>query len=149
MGRGRTACGAVRQGGRRPTARAFSRLRPCRVQGEDYERGRRREIARKRDIVAIEDDAYWSRRSQRSACVDGAKAGLLHNTLEVLGSKPAHRIACRTHFYSDAAPQWRMNLPCRALSKHLGPPSPPATEVRAPNMPRPSSNLAIRFLEYR
>ena len=29
-------------------------------EGEDYERGRRREIARKRDILAIEDDAYWS-----------------------------------------------------------------------------------------
>lgn len=27
---------------------------------EDYARGRRREIARKRDILAIEDDAYWS-----------------------------------------------------------------------------------------
>ncbi|UPJ79424.1 hypothetical protein IVB16_32685 [Bradyrhizobium sp. 183] len=42
-----------------------------------------------------------------------------------------------------------MNLPYRAVSKHLGPPSPPAIEVRALNTPRPFQQLAIRFLQYR
>lgn len=45
---------------RRDGARVFAPPTILESEGEDYERGRRREIARKRDILAIEDDAYWS-----------------------------------------------------------------------------------------
>ncbi|MGY4601423.1 hypothetical protein ACVWXL_009169 [Bradyrhizobium sp. GM22.5] len=79
-----------------------------------------------------------------------AEAGLLHNTLSKCLA-PSLRIGLRVVRTSIliAAPQSRVNLPYRAVSKHLGPPSPSAIEVRAPNTPRPFQQLAIRFLQYR
>lgn len=74
-------------------------------------------------------------------------------------SEPLASMALKRAFYTTrcrsawpqliAAPQSRMTLPYRAVSKHLGPPSPPAIEVRAPNTQRPLQQLAIRFFQYR